>query len=54
MLMGEITSAHRNDLSLAEKIRQKRLQILQNINHSEISARSQNFLKELFWQTVRN
>lgn len=42
---GEITSAHRNDLSLAEKIRQKRLQILQNINHSEISARSQEFLK---------
>ena len=41
----EITSAIRNDLSLSEKIRQKRLEVLQKINHSELSPKSQEFLK---------
>lgn len=42
---GEIASAVRNDLSFSEKIRQKRLEVLQEINQSEISAKSQEFLK---------
>lgn len=42
---GELSSAVRNDLSIAEKIRQKRLEVLQKINHSEMSPRSQEFLK---------
>ena len=42
---GEIASASRSDLSLDERIHQKRLEVLQKINRSEISARSQEFLK---------
>lgn len=42
---GEISSAARNDLSFGEKIRQKRLDILQKINDSEMSPKSQEFLK---------
>jgi competence protein ComEC len=42
---GELSSAVRNDLSIAEKIRQKRLEVLQKINHSKMSPRSQEFLK---------
>lgn len=41
----EITSAVRNDLSLSDKIRQKRLEVLMKINHSEMSPKSQEFLK---------
>ena len=41
----ELSSAVRNDLSLAERIRQKRLEVLQKINHSEMSPKSQEFLK---------
>lgn len=41
----ELSSAARNDLSISEKIRQKRLEVLQKINHSEMSPRSQEFLK---------
>lgn len=42
---GEISSAERNDLSFTEKIKQKRLETLQKINHSEMSFRSREFLK---------
>ncbi|MCU7618278.1 ComEC family competence protein [Chryseobacterium sp. PBS4-4] len=41
----EITSAVRNDLSFSEGIRQKRLEVLQQINNSEMSSKSQEFLK---------
>lgn len=41
----EVSSAVRNDLSLGEKISQKRLEVLQEINHSEMSPKSQEFLK---------
>ena len=41
----EILSAVRKDLSFSEKIRQKRLEVLQKINHSELSPKSQEFLK---------
>lgn len=41
----EITSAKRNDLSFNEKIRQKRLEVLQKINNSKMSPKSQEFLK---------
>lgn len=41
----EISSAVRNDLSFGEKIYQKRLEILQKINQSEMSPKSQEFLK---------
>lgn len=41
----EVNSAVRNDLSFGEKIRQKRLKVLQEINHSELSPKSQGFLK---------
>lgn len=41
----EVSSATRNDLSFAEKIRQKRLNVLNEINHSEMSPKSQEFLK---------
>ncbi|CAD7809223.1 ComE operon protein 3 [Chryseobacterium aquaeductus] len=41
----EIASAVRNDLSFGEKIRQKRLEVLQQINQSEMSPKSQEFLK---------
>jgi len=42
---GEILSASRNDLTFAEKIKQKRLETLENINQTSISARSREFLK---------
>ncbi|WP_317173441.1 ComEC/Rec2 family competence protein [Chryseobacterium caseinilyticum] len=42
---GEISSAPRNDLDLTEKIRQKRLETLQEIDHSEMNFRSREFLK---------
>jgi len=42
---GEIASAKRDDLSFHEKIRQKRLEILKEINNSEMSSKSQEFLK---------
>jgi competence protein ComEC len=41
----EISSALRNDLSFDEKIRQKRLEVLQKINQSKMSPKSQEFLK---------
>lgn len=44
-LQGEILSKHRYDLSLTEKIRQKRLEVLQKINQSSLSSKSQEFLK---------
>ncbi|MDQ0783316.1 ComEC/Rec2 family competence protein [Chryseobacterium sp. W4I1] len=40
-----ISSAVRSDLSLYERIQQQRLEILQDIDHSEMSARSREFLK---------
>ncbi|MBW8524809.1 ComEC family competence protein [Chryseobacterium chendengshani] len=42
---GEISSAKRNDLSFNEKIRQKRLEVLKEINNSAMSSKSQEFLK---------
>ncbi|MGI9651662.1 ComEC/Rec2 family competence protein [Chryseobacterium sp. RLHN22] len=42
---GEISSAKRNDLSFSEKIKQKRLETLQKIDHSEMNFRSREFLK---------
>lgn len=42
---GEISSAPRNDLSLNENVLQKRLEVLQNINRSKLSAKTQEFLK---------
>lgn len=42
---NEIFSSIRNDLSFTEKIRQKRLDILQKIDHSEMSGKSRAFLK---------
>lgn len=42
---GEISSAVRSDLSFSEKIRQKRLEVLKDINQSEMSPKSQEFLK---------
>ncbi len=42
---NKITSSERTDLTFGEKIRQIRLKVLQEINHSEISPRSQEFLK---------
>jgi len=44
-LNEEFFSAKRNDLSFAEKIRQKRLETLQKIDHSEMNFRSREFLK---------
>lgn len=41
----EIYSSSRSDLSFGEKILQKRLDVLQKINHSELSPKSQEFLK---------
>lgn len=41
---GEISSATRNDLSFSEKIKQKRLETLQKIDHSEMNFRSREFL----------
>ncbi len=40
-----ISSSLRNDLTLGEKIRQSRLEVLQNINQSKMSSKSQEFLK---------
>lgn len=42
---GEISSALRDDLNFSEKIRQKRLETLQEIDNSKISFRSREFLK---------
>ena len=42
---GEISSALRVDLNFSEKIRQKRLETLQEIDNSKISFRSREFLK---------
>ncbi len=42
---GEISSAKRQDLSFDEKIKQKRLDVLQRINQSEMSVKSREFLK---------
>ncbi|MCI3938220.1 ComEC family competence protein [Chryseobacterium aahli] len=41
----EVSSVIRNDLSFGEKISQKRLEVLKEINHSEMSPKSQEFLK---------
>jgi len=41
----EISGVQRNDLSFEEKVRQKRLNILKKINQSEMSPKSQEFLK---------
>lgn len=41
----EIFSAVRNDLNFDEKILQKRLDVLQNIDKTEMSVRTQEFLK---------
>ncbi|WP_262149317.1 ComEC/Rec2 family competence protein [Chryseobacterium foetidum] len=41
----EISFAPRNDLNLTEKIRQKRLETLQEIDRSEMNFRSREFLK---------
>lgn len=42
---GEISSGERSDLSFTEKIKQKRLETLQKIGHSNMSFRSREFLK---------
>ena len=42
---GEISSMKRDDLNLTEKIRQKRLETLQEISQSEMNFRSREFLK---------
>ena len=42
---GQIFSVKRNDLNISERIRQKRLEILQKINHSEMNFSSREFLK---------
>jgi len=44
-LNGEIQSKHRFDLSLTEKIQQKRLEVLQKISQSNLSPKNQEFLK---------
>lgn len=44
-LNGEILSKNRSDLSLTEKIQQKRLEVLQKINQSNLSPKTQEFLK---------
>lgn len=44
-LNGEILSTHRSDLSLTEKIQRKRLEVLQKINQSSLSSKTQEFLK---------
>lgn len=41
----EVSSALRNDLTFGEKIRQRRLEVLHQINHSKLSPKSQEFLK---------
>ncbi|MCX8525724.1 ComEC family competence protein [Chryseobacterium formosus] len=42
---GEISSATRNDVSFSEKIKQKRLETLQEIDDSKMNFRSREFLK---------
>lgn len=42
---GEILATPRTDLSIKEKMQQKRLRVLQNIDHTTISAQSRAFLK---------
>lgn len=42
---GKISSVKRNDLSLNDKISQKRLEVLQNIDRVKMSAKSKAFLK---------
>ncbi len=42
---GEISSGERSDLIFTEKIKQKRLETLQKIGHSNMSFRSREFLK---------
>ncbi|WP_344823552.1 ComEC/Rec2 family competence protein [Chryseobacterium ginsenosidimutans] len=42
---GEISFAERNDLSFNEKFLQKRVEVLQNIDKTEISFQSREFLK---------
>lgn len=42
---GELSSSPRIDLSITEKIRQKRLEVLLKINQSDLSPKSQEFLK---------
>ncbi|WP_143885142.1 ComEC/Rec2 family competence protein [Chryseobacterium binzhouense] len=42
---GEVSSVARNDLSFAEKSKQKRLEVLQEINNSKMSSKSREFLK---------
>jgi competence protein ComEC len=44
-ILKYISSAVRNDLSFYEQIQQRRLEILQGIDHSEMSAKSREFLK---------
>lgn len=44
-LHGEILAKQRFDLSLTEEIQQKRLEVLQKINHTNLSSRAQEFLK---------
>ena len=44
-LSKEITSAKRNDLNLADKIRQLRFEVLKKIDQSEMSGKSREFLK---------
>jgi len=44
-LQGETLLKHRSDLSITEKVQQKRLVILQKINQSSLSPKSQEFLK---------
>ncbi|WP_390882514.1 ComEC/Rec2 family competence protein [Chryseobacterium paludis] len=42
---NEILSVPRTDLDIQEKIKQKRLKVLQNIDNTDISAQSREFLK---------
>ncbi|WBV61901.1 ComEC/Rec2 family competence protein [Chryseobacterium camelliae] len=44
-LHGDILSKPRSDLILTEKIQQKRWEVLQKINQSNLSSKSQEFLK---------
>ena len=42
---GEISSVLRNDVSLSEKVSQKRFEVLQHIDHTDMSSQSKEFLK---------
>lgn len=44
-IYGEVDSAARDDLSVGEKIHQKRLEVLTKISQSEMSPKSEEFLK---------